>query len=310
MAKQQSTPIPFSPPFSNISHIMAGAGAGIATSLIVCPLDVVKIRIQGQLPGTSVGNAADWRQMGVLGSLKYILKNEGLPGWYRGLGTTMVTYIPAMAVYFPAYSWAKQAWIRPLSRFSTSIDIYHPAVHMAAAITAGGMTNMVTQPLWLVRTRQMSASTRMTTLNTFRQILSQEGFKALYKGLGPSMLGIFHVIIQFPLYERLKLMQKEHRADPSTPWQIFLASTASKVVASTATYPHEVIRTRLQLQKISTKDVGAKYRGVWHTITTIAREERWRGFYGGLQINIVRVVPAGAITFISYEMILQWLNGR
>jgi solute carrier family 25 folate transporter 32 len=122
------------------------------------------------------------------------------------------------------------------------------------------------------------------------------------------MLGIFHVIIQFPLYERLKLLQRAHRDDPNTAAQIFLASTVSKVCASTATYPHEVIRTRLQLQR--NQPQSAKYRGLLHAARTIAAEEGIRGFYGGLQINIIRVVPAGAITFVSYEMLLQWLNKR
>jgi solute carrier family 25 folate transporter 32 len=39
-----------------------------------------------------------------------------------------------------------------------------------------------------------------------RSMMKEEGWKALYKGLGPSLLGISHVAVQFPLYEQLKLL--------------------------------------------------------------------------------------------------------
>lgn len=290
----------------SLAQIIAGATAGITTSLVVCPLDVVKIRIQGQLPQpVTTAGLPDWRSMGMARSLRYILATEGLRGWYRGLGTTMVTYIPAMSVYFPTYTFAKSAWSSTLQENNVlrDVSVNHPVVHMMAAISAGGLTNVVTQPLWMVRTRQMSSSTpnHRSTVEVLSRVIQREGFLALFKGLGPSMLGIFHVIIQFPLYERIKLTFKSHPEDPNTPGQIFLASTASKICASTATYPHEVIRTRLQLQRGN----GGRYRGVWQTIRTIWVEEGCRGFYGGLQINIMRVVPAGAITFVTYEMIVQ-----
>jgi len=35
-------------------------------------------------------------------------------------------------------------------------------------------------------------------------IVHNEGFFALWKGMAASMLGISHVVIYFPLYERLK----------------------------------------------------------------------------------------------------------
>ncbi len=39
----------------------------------------------------------------------------------------------------------------------------------------------------------------------FTSIIRKEGFLALYKGFIPSTIGIIHPIIQFPLYEQLKL---------------------------------------------------------------------------------------------------------
>lgn len=40
---------------------------------------------------------------------------------------------------------------------------------------------------------------------TFRSIIKNEGFLALWTGLAASYLGIFHVMIYFPLYEKSKI---------------------------------------------------------------------------------------------------------
>lgn len=282
---------------SNWAQIVAGASAGITTSIVTCPLDVVKVRIQGQVPAASP--RTDWRRMGMFRSLRHILRTEGLRGWYHGLGTTMLTYIPTMTIYFPTYTAAKTFYSARLGA-----DIYSPRVHVLAAMTAGGVNNVLIQPMWLVRTRLMTQTNHGTPLQVARAVVREEGLRALYKGMGSSMLGFFHIVIQFPLYERLKLVQRRDLLGHNTAAQIVLASIVSKVCATLLTYPHEVIRTRLQLQTTGVP----KYRGIMDAVRTILREEGWRGMYGGLQITLVRVIPNSAITFLTYEMVLQLMH--
>lgn len=43
------------------------------------------------------------------------------------------------------------------------------------------------------------------TLDAFLTIYRAEGVAAFYRGLFPSLLGITHVAVQFPLYEQLKI---------------------------------------------------------------------------------------------------------
>ncbi len=85
---------------------------------------------------------------------------------------------------------------------------------------------------------------------------------------------------------------------------ILLASALSKMAASLATYPHEVIRTRLQNQ---TKK-PYKYQGILHAIELMSKEEGIRGFYKGLSTNLVRTVPSSAMTILTYEIIVKKLD--
>ena len=153
------------------------------------------------------------------------------------------------------------------------------------------------------------------------------------------MLGLAHVAVQFPLYEYFKIKftglgmgEQDENAHKTHFWGISMATFLSKVCASTATYPHEVLRTRLQTQQRSLpvaspegiafrgsldgpqdrgRPPGAassdgmrnnpRYRGTISTFKTILLEEGWRGFYAGLPTNLVRAVPAAITTMLTFE---------
>jgi len=42
--------------------------------------------------------------------------------------------------------------------------------------------------------------------------------------------------------------------------------------------------------------------------TRLWKQEGWRGFYRGLVLNVVKVTPAAAVTFWSYEFMLRELR--
>lgn len=80
-------------------------------------------------------------------------------------------------------------------------------------------------------------------------MLQHEGPRAFYKGLTATFLGLSHVAVQFPLYEHLKAVARDRRggdAGSEEALELVLASATSKFVASIITYPHEVIRARMQ----------------------------------------------------------------
>lgn len=216
---------------------------------------------------------------------------------------------------------------------------------------------MVTNPIWVIKTRLMSQVSRKSTSNTARptwhyrstfdaarKMYMTEGFLSFYSGLTPALLGLTHVALQFPAYEYLKLrftgqgMGMSVEGDQESHWVgILSASVLSKVMASSATYPHEVIRTRLQTQQRSmpaaspeytafrgglegseshgpaavvakTKAAIPRYKGIVTTFKTILREEGWRAFYAGMGTNMMRAVPAATTTLCTYEFLMKQFN--
>ena len=167
-----------------------------------------------------------------------------------------------------------------------------------------------------------------------------EGILSFYSGLTPALLGLTHVAVQFPAYEYLKKkftgqgMGVHTDGEKSSQWiGILSASVLSKIMASSATYPHEVIRTRLQTQRRITpgpsteyapfksltmegptnpvaaaaKNTLPMYKGIVTTAKTILKEEGWRAFYAGMGTNMMRAVPAATTTMLTYEYVMSYL---
>lgn len=296
-------------------NAISGAFAGVAAGIVVCPLDVAKTRLQAQ-GGLSSSHAA-YKYRGMFGTLRTIVYEEGFRGLYRGLTPIIVGYIPTWTIYFLIYEKTKAAIsrstlyghqsnskhikIEKLEADQREAEQIAPPAsnlsalqHISAAVTAGAVSTLVTNPIWVVKTRLMSQRHYKNTLDAVKTMYLTEGVKVFYRGLGPAYLGLLHVAIQFPLYERFKALFPS----PATPVQILTASFFSKIIASSLTYPHEVIRTRNQIHLHS-----KKYHGIIHTVKTILREEGWRAFYAGLGTNLVRAVPSSAITLLTYELV-------
>lgn len=86
--------------------------------------------------------------------------------------------------------------------------------------------------------------------------------------------------------------------------ELFGCAAIAKLGATLATYPHEVLRTRLRQSPDSNGFV--KYTGIVQATKLILKEEGVVAFYGGMTAHIMRVVPNAALLFISYELIVHY----
>lgn len=86
----------------------AGVTSGVATSVITCPLDVVKTKLQGRgglqlWTLDSVSKRRSFQDRGLIGTGRAIWHQAGLLGMYQGLGPTLLAIPPRSAIYFIVY---------------------------------------------------------------------------------------------------------------------------------------------------------------------------------------------------------------
>ncbi|KAL3654434.1 Nicotinamide adenine dinucleotide transporter 2, mitochondrial [Castilleja foliolosa] len=287
----------------------SGAAAGAIAATFLCPLDVIKTRLQ--VHGLPEMHPSGRQGSVILVSLQNIVRNEGLKGLYRGLTPTLAALLPNWAVYFTVYGHLKEQ----LLSYEGNKDQLSIASNMIAAAGAGAATSISTNPLWVVKTRLQTQGMRhdvvpyKSIFSALTRIAHEEGFRGWYSGLLPSLAGISHVAIQFPAYERIKFYlakQGNKSCNELNPWEVAIASSCSKVVASVLTYPHEVIRSRLQEQG-QVRNAKPQYAGVVDCLKKVLKKEGIPGFYRGCATNLLRTTPSAVITFTSYEMIHRFL---
>ena len=90
-----------------------------------------------------------------------------------------------------------------------------------------------------------------------------------------------------------------HNGGATSKW---LASNmipaVSGALAQTVSYPFEVIRRRMQVGGLTQPDRWLRWG---ETVRTIWAAKGWRGFYVGLSIGYLKVVPMTAVSFAVWQ---------
>ena len=243
---------------------------------------------------------------------------------YRGLNPNLVGGAISWGLFFTMKSSTEQflATLKadPTSSSPSSASTQAhltPADYFVSAGVAGAVTQILTNPIWVIKTRMMSSD--LNSADAFPsmsdgavKVYRKEGLRGFYSGLTMSILGVSQGAVQFAIYDPIKniyLARQRRAAQHETPdsggggnerlgfKDTMVISTASKLIAQAALYPYQVVRSRLQNHNAEVrfgKGVRGVARGLW-------REAGIRGFYRGLGIASARTLPSTWTTFLVYE---------
>ncbi len=123
--------------------MISGMGAGVLCTILCAPLDVVKVRMQIQ--GALKIHKYEGNIVGMLGG---IYREEGIRGIFRGVGPALCTIPLFWGVYWPMYDYSK-AYLAEMH----SDSIPEVNRHLYSAIFAGVVSDVITNPFWVTRTR-------------------------------------------------------------------------------------------------------------------------------------------------------------
>ncbi|KAE8718495.1 Folate transporter 1 [Hibiscus syriacus] len=332
----------------------AGAVAGFATVAAMYPLDIVRTRFQGRSLSLALSVFNDGRvtnfptYKNTAHAIFTISRLEGLKGLYAGFLPAVLGSTVSWGLYFFFYGRAKQRYSKNREGTLSS------GLHLASAAEAGALVSLCTNPIWLIKTRlqlqnPLNQNRRYAGIyDALRTILREEGWTALYKGLGPGLLMVSHGAIQFTAYEELRRIMVDYKARKQksesasnllNSFDYAVLGGSSKIAAILITYPFQVCIVtsgvkhlfiiifsefsghgvpyngdfsfqviRTRTQQRPSDEGIPRYMNSWHVVKETTRFEGLRGFYKGITPNLLKNVPASSITFIVYENVLKLLR--
>ena len=142
-----------------------------------------------------------------------------------------------------------------------------------------------------------------------------EGWKALFKGLGPNLIGVVPArAINFYTYGNGKrVISERFNHGQETAWVHLTAAATAGVVTGTATNPIWLIKTRLQLDKSRAEKTNShmtrQYKNSLDCVMQTVRNEGIRGLYRGLSASYLGVTES-TLQWVLYEQMKLYLRHR
>ncbi|GAX18295.1 solute carrier family 25 (mitochondrial carnitine/acylcarnitine transporter), member 20/29 [Fistulifera solaris] len=180
---------------------VCGSFAGMVQCVIIAPMEHVKLRVQtsAELKGS--------RQ-----AVSLIVKNYGVPKLFQGWWSTFLREVPAFGLYFASYDYMKDACLTYLSGGDSSAEAaaqMNSSHAWLASAMAGGSAGCLTwgfvYPIDVIKTHIQIAPLDKPApriLTTAQKIIQTAGYRALFRGLGITLIRAFPVNgTIFPVYE-------------------------------------------------------------------------------------------------------------
>ncbi|KAJ3188224.1 hypothetical protein HDU85_005374 [Gaertneriomyces sp. JEL0708] len=204
-------------------------------------------------------------------------------------------------------------------------------VHFAAGGIGGTVGAAITCPLEVVKTRLQSSLYRSSeaavsfrnparaawthivgVVELLRTIRRQEGIRALWKGLGPNLIGVVPArAIYFATYSQGKHAFTVLNNNRETPLVHMASAACAGATVAACTNPIWLVKTRMQLQsETPALRAAQKYRNSFHCLYSVLREEGVRGLYKGFSASVLGLTES-TLQFATYEYLKKhWVEER
>lgn len=287
---------------------MGGVSAAVSKTA-AAPIERVKLLIQNQDEMIKQGRLSR-KYDGIVECFKRTSADEGIVAFWRGNTANVIRYFPTQALNF-----AFKDKFKALFGFKKD-EGYWPWFfgNLASGGLAGATSLFFVYSLDYARTRlandaKSSKGTGEREFNglidVYKKTLASDGFAGLYRGFGPSVVGIIvYRGLYFGLYDSLKPVVLVGPLEGNF-LASFLLGWCVTTGASTASYPLDTVRRRMMM----TSGQAVKYKSSFDAFQKIVAAEGVASLFKGCGANILRGV-AGAGVISLYDQLQLILFGK
>lgn len=293
-----------------VDFLMGGIAAAVSKTA-AAPIERVKLLIQNQDEMLKAGRL-DRKYTGIVDCFSRTMKNEGTMSLWRGNTANVIRYFPTQALNF-----AFRDTYKSMFAFKKERDGYTKWMmgNLASGGAAGATSLLFVYSLDYARTRLANDAKSASKggggrqfnglVDVYRKTLASDGVAGLYRGFGPSVLGIVvYRGLYFGMYDSLKPVILVGPLEGNF-LASFLLGWGVTTGAGIASYPLDTIRRRMMM----TSGEAVKYSGSMDAARKIFAAEGFRSFFKGAGANILRGV-AGAGVLSIYDQVQLLLFGK
>lgn len=286
-----------------VGDLGIGAASSAITNTLTYPIHRVKVILQTQDINPKV-LSNEIPRYNFLNTFQRLTKEQGILSLWRGNTPYLLRHIPGTSLGF--------AFKDKLHRLLPAYDPQHNFWQFAAAnilsgSIAGGCALAFVYPMELVTVR-MAADLGPGTNRQFGngivdcwyKVVQREGFLASYRGLPIALMSIMtYRGLYFGLFDTFKHMLNGQGHTFNDVFHKWVLAQSTVYVASTVSYPLDVIRKRLIVDVASSEP---QYRGTLDCIRRIARTEGVKGFFRFYGYDMVFRLGSGLVLVLYDEL--------
>ncbi|KAM6981700.1 solute carrier family 25 member 45 [Tautogolabrus adspersus] len=179
-----------------------------------------------------------------------------------------------------------------------------PFLEFIAGCVSGALGLAVGHPLDTVKVRLQAQSMYKGIFHCVAKTYSHEGLHGFFKGMAFPVLttGITNSVVFGSYSNALDYLSQSRRSDrsqgtPASMTHIFTAGCFSGLMQVLVSAPIDLVKVRLQSQA-----TVVRYRGPFHCVAVILKEEGPRGLFRGALALALRDVPCYGLYFLPYEV--------
>ncbi|PWN33529.1 mitochondrial carrier [Meira miltonrushii] len=302
-------------------HACAGGAGGVLAMTATYPIMTISTR-------AAVETRKD-PEKSLIEAAGRIVQEEGVSGLYSGLNSSLIGVGVSNFVYYFFFEKCRDVILTSKNRLAAANAATEGAKiaaggalttleSMLAGAIAGSATTCISNPIWVINTRQtirtqqpapskqggqVQKTKKLSFFETIAHVKKTDGITAFWKGLGPALVLVINPILQYTAYEQLRALvldgkRKRGAIARLSDIEVFLLGALSKLFATGLTYPQIVIKSRQQ-------SGGKGSSNVWTAMTDIVNREGLKGLYKGIFTKLIQSVLTAALLFASKERIYE-----